>query len=287
MFQDLDDTLSNLLDDAGAPALLRGAMKSFLTPDRNLAGKLNGQTTVDLFLHRIQENRELRDTVGFAEPGDPPTMRRQPLLRVDCSYLVTAWAFANNEEEVNTEHQLLGQALQWLSRFPTIPTAYLSGSLDRGDFPLPYSMAAHLDPDRVPIDFWTALGIPPRPSFDLTVTIAIDLAVGVDEGPAVIARELDLEQIEPPAPPAPAAQLFSIGGTVRAAATGAPIAGASVGLANRPRARDRTTDADGHFRLDGLAAGAYLLRAAAPGLPPQTKPVQVPPTAPDAYDFTL
>ena len=35
-------------------------------------------------------------------------------MRVDCSYLVTAWSATNNEEQVSTEHQLLGVALREL-----------------------------------------------------------------------------------------------------------------------------------------------------------------------------
>ena len=142
VFQDLDDTLANLLNwvppaqpppdlpaalRTPAPKPLRDAAKSFLTPDRNLPSKLHGQTTVDLFLHRIQENLELRETSGFVNYNENPAVSPLPLLRVDCSYLVTAWAVTNNEEQVNKEHQLLGLALQWLGRFRTIPEAVFAG----------------------------------------------------------------------------------------------------------------------------------------------------------------
>ena len=304
MFQDLDDTLATLLNwvpppnpppdlPAGlrtpAPQRLRDAAKSFLTPDRDFPTKLSGQTTIDLFLHRIQENLELREAAGFLRYNENPIVSPQPLLRVDCSYLVTAWSVADGEQVVRTEHELLGLALKWLGRFRTIPAAVLAGTLvpSNDDLPLPYAMAASVDPNRIPVDFWTALGIAPRPSFDLIVTLAIDFAVRVDEGPPVISRELDLKLIKPPPDlPAPVAQLFSIGGTVSSAATGKPLAGASVGLANKPRAIDQKTGTDGRFRLDDLAAGTYLLRAQS-GLKTQTKPVEVPATSADAFDIVL
>jgi hypothetical protein len=285
MFQDLDDTLTNLLGDPNAPAELRAAAVMFLPPDRNFNGKIPGQTAVNLFLHRIRENRELADNVPFPEPDDPPNVRREPLLRVDCSYLVTTWSKEPGDAEVRTEHQLLGQALQWLSRFPTIPTNYLSGSLNRDDFPLPFAMSARLDAERVPVDFWTALGIAPRPSFDLTVTIAIDLQVQTDDGPPVILKEIDYKRLDPPAPPILVEKLFSIGGTVRRATDGSPLNGASVLLMER--AQTLVTGADGQFLFDGLLEGSYRLRASAPGLATQTRRVDVPNLQAGEFDFAL
>ena len=61
-----------------APLPLREAAKSFLTPDRDFSKKLNGQTTVDLFLHRIQENVELREGAGFAGYNENPFISPLP-----------------------------------------------------------------------------------------------------------------------------------------------------------------------------------------------------------------
>jgi hypothetical protein len=305
MFQDLDDTLKNLLNwvvpaqpppdlaptlGTSAPQGLRDAAKLFLTPDRSFSARLNGQTTVDLFLHQIQENLELRETQGFATFNQNPIQSPLPLMRVDCSYLVTTWSVTNGEQQVSAEHELLGLALQWLGRFRTIPTAVFSRAFATSNdaLPLPYAIAANVDPNRISVDFWTALGIAPRPSFDLTVTVAIDFAVRVADGPPVISRELDLKLIEPPPePPVLVAQLFSIGGTVTSsAAPGQPLFGASVGLASRPRALDQKTGADGTFRLDDLAAGTYLLRASS-GARTRTKEIIVPANSAHAYDVVV
>ena len=79
MFQDLDTTLKNLLD-ANPDDPVHLAFKGFATPDRNFQTGVVVET-LNLFLHRVQENRELRETVGFAVAGDDPTVRRRPLLR--------------------------------------------------------------------------------------------------------------------------------------------------------------------------------------------------------------
>ena len=154
MFHDLDETLRKVLTDPARPAGLTGIdpESMFITPDRAFAESVGTKnlTVLNLFLHRIKENRELRETTGYPEPGDDPSVRRLPLLRVDCSYVVTTWCKVDVTTDLMTEHKLLGLALQWLSRFPEIPAAspvtpnhpYLAGALARPDLPLPVSMAA-------------------------------------------------------------------------------------------------------------------------------------------------
>ena len=280
MFHDLDDTLKNMLTDPAAPAPVKGAAISFLTPDRAFNDGVTG-ATIDLFLHRVRENRELREAAWIPEPGDDPTNRKMPILRVDCSYLVTTWSKDAGEQKVQTEHKLLGLALQWLSRVPEVPAQYLVGSLKDKEYPQPVALAAQLDPDRVPVDFWTGLGIAPRPSFDLTVTIAMKLDRSFPEGPPVVVRELDF--VAPPF-----GTLYSIGGTVRASAGGLPIEGATVELIER--GQRFVTLKDGQFQFNTLAEGRYRLKASAGGHPTKSRTVNVPLVAGDEtekYDFSL
>lgn len=188
MFQDLDLTLKGILGDAKPPAELRGAQPSFLTPERGYAPSEN---TVNLFLYDVKENRELRDPVPIVEQKGEAFIRRRPPLRVDCSYLVTAWSTAEKEVKVKEEHELLGAAFLWLSRFPTIPEEYLTGTLADQPFPPP-TLVAQMDGTRNTAEFWSALGIPPRPCFNLVVTIAMDLGVEVPEGWPVATKEIRL-----------------------------------------------------------------------------------------------
>src|SRR5215510_15651622 len=183
MFQDLDKTIEKILDDEGAPAELKAAQVSFITPDKNftLAGP-----TVNLFLYEVKENRDLRDPTPIIEKIGASFVRKEPPLRVDCSYIVTAWSNATGEVRVAEEHNLLAQALLWLSRFPTIPSDKLQGKLANQLYPPP-TMVAQMDPNTNAGDFWFALGIPPRPAFYLVVTIAMDLDLTV-KGPLVTTR---------------------------------------------------------------------------------------------------
>lgn len=279
MFHDLDITLKGILGDAEAPGELRGAQASFLTPEKGYAPSEN---TVNLFLYDVKENRDLRDPVPIVERMNGVFVRRRPPLRVDCSYLVTAWSTKEKDVKVLEEHQLLGQAFLWLSRFPTIPQEYLQGSLDNPAFPLPPTMVAQMDGTRNTAEFWTALGIPPRPCFNLVVTIAMDLGLGERVGPQVIGKEIRLKQINSPADPD---SLFEIGGTVTDAGRHAPIGKAHVTLGETGQMT--TTDRDGRYRFLGIRPGNSKLQVMAEGYRAYEATITVPPANPDAYDISL
>jgi hypothetical protein len=278
MLNDLDQTLRAILDDAAAPTELRNADVSFETPDKNFAP---AQATVNLFLYEVKENRELRDPVPITEIVAGTFVRRTPPLRVTCGYLATGWSNAVGPARVVEEHRLLGQALLWLSRFPTIPAGFLQGALAVQPFPLP-TMVAQADGNRSNGEFWSALGMPPRPAFTVTVTIAMDLSLSLQEGPPVSTKEIRLQQI---APAGVMESVFSIGGTVRDAATTAVIAGAGMTLLES--GVSTVSDADGRFLFDGLQPGAYTLRAVAPGFATLDTAIVVPGAATDAFDVSL
>ena len=278
MFQDLDTTLKGILDDPGAPLELKSADVSFLTPEKNFTP---GVATVNLFLYEVKENHLIRDPAPIMERVGNLYMHRQPPLRVDCTYLVTTWSSKSGAVKVAEEHLLLGQAFVWLSRFGTIPDSYLQGSLVGQPFPPP-TLVAQLDLKEEVGEFWSALGIPPRPAFALVVTIAMDLGVQVPEGPPVVTEELELELL---GKPATREATFTIAGTVRNAGTLAVIAGAQVTILELGRVAQ--TDAAGHFTFAGLDAGAYTLRTAAGGFATQDKPITVPGTVLNAYDVSL
>jgi uncharacterized protein DUF4255/carboxypeptidase family protein len=282
MFDDLDDTLETILNDAAAPIELRNAAVSFETPDRNFTP---AQTTVNLFLFEVKENRELRDPVPITELVAGNFIRRRPPLRVDCMYLVTAWSNQMGAARIAVEHQLLAQALLWLSRFPTVPEAFLQGSLAGQPFPPP-TLVAQMNSEKNMGEFWTALGNPPRPGFYLVVTIAMDLAAQVSEGPPVVTKEVRLKRKMPPGVVEPLlATVLEIGGTVRQVGTLTAIPSAQVTLLELERVA--TTDEEGHFRFDNVAAGNYTLRTTAAGFTTLDKPIVIPGPTLNAYDIGL
>src|ERR1044072_204694 len=217
MFQDRDTTQTKTRDDRAmnapplAPPLaeLLGAEVSFITPDKNFETALT-KPTVNLFLYDVKENRELRDPTPIIEKVGNTFVRRQAAVRVDCSYIVTAWSKLTNQQKVAEEHQLLAQALLWLTRFPVIPPVYLQGTLTSQPYP-PLVWGAQIEPNKNAGEFWDALAIPPRPAFYLTVTIAMDLGMQ-DSGPLVTTRLTSVT----PGDGAAAETIIQIGGKVLA-----------------------------------------------------------------------
>jgi hypothetical protein len=200
MFDELDAGLQRLVTDRNAPQPLREADVSFETPSRDYAP---GRPTLNLFLHQVQEHRALRDPAPVIDRSGPEIMRREQPLRVACGYLVTAWSdlAAGSAVRVAQEHRLLGLALAWLSRFGSIPAAYLHGAFADQPFPPPTVVARPQLPEE-PGQFWTALGVLPRPAFGLVVTVALDLGVATSLGPPVVSTEIRLAARDGPQPTA-------------------------------------------------------------------------------------
>ena len=276
MFQDLDRTLHAIVEDPMAPDLLRQADVSFETPDKDYAPD---QTTLNLFLHEVSENRDLRDPEPIHTFERGAFRRQLPPLRVDCSYLVTAWSSRSGAQRAAEEHQLLGQALAWLSRFGTIPETYFQGSLVGQPYPPP-TLVAQVEGRQAAGEFWSALGIAPRVAFRAVVTVALDLQLETIVGPEVVSREMRLRDHR-----AGLESTFSIGGTVRDASSKALIVAASVRL--EPLARGVRTDAVGRYRFRKLKAGHYTLVTTADGFAAQNISVEVPGRTPNAYDVEL
>ncbi|MFC7388218.1 Pvc16 family protein [Sphaerisporangium rhizosphaerae] len=274
MFHDLDATLGALLGRSPATEMaeLRGAQVSFEAPDR---GFTPGQPTVDLFLYEVRENRELRHPVPVVERHGDGYVRRRPAVRADCSYIVTAWGGGGvGDVRVAAEHRLFGQALTWLSRFPRIPAEALRGGLSNPEYPLP-TMVAQLDPNQNAGDFWAAMGVPPRPAFQLLVTVELAMGAGLD-GP--LATTLDTAFLPG------GDRSADVGGTVRDAG-GRPVAGAWVLIEQLGTVE--ISDAEGRFRFTRLVPDrAYTLRARAIGRADAVRDVRVP-SATGEYDVSF
>jgi hypothetical protein len=182
MFHDLDATLRAMLDDPAAPADLRAADVSFDPPDKDLAPST---PTVDLFLLDLQENRMLRDPSPARERVGRVVVNHRP-PRMDCSYLVTTWSARSGALKVEEEHRLLGQTLLWLGGFPVVAARFLQGSLATPPQPTPPPLEVAQSREGVNLgQFWSALGVAPRPAFTLTVTIALQMVLKPETGEKV------------------------------------------------------------------------------------------------------
>jgi hypothetical protein len=173
MIDDLDRAVEELLKRELSPALVEQVGISFAAPDSEFPPSAVTLPAVDLFLYDIRENLELRNTGWILEHRDDGTaVKRRNPVRVDCSYLITAWASESSTTRALDEHRLLSEVMKVLLKHPTIPEVLLQGSLKGQEPPLPSST---LQPGRLQSvsEFWQALGGKPKAALNYTVTIGV------------------------------------------------------------------------------------------------------------------
>jgi uncharacterized protein DUF4255 len=189
----LDESLETFLR-AVVPLPQRSVDVVFDAPDGDWAAGVS-RPTVNLYLWDVRPNLNERqwgeELVGL---DDGRRIRREPLPRVDCRYLVTAWT-----TEVRDEHSLLGSVLTALLLHPYLAAEHLKGPF-ASVRPLP---TAHLrsGDGTENSDFWSALGGQLKPGLDLVVTATVDAALFVEAGPPV--QEIDVSAIRIADPPVP------------------------------------------------------------------------------------
>jgi len=193
MFDDLDNTLQQLLKRELPPALVSQVTITFAAPDAQFPPTSVTLPAIDLFLYDIRENRDLRSNEWTVERrSDGTAGKTRAPVRIDCSYLITAWASATSNTPTQDEHRLLGEAVKVLLRFSSLPTAILRGSLQGQEPPLP---ATSLQPGRLQSisDFWQTLGGRPRAALTYTVTIGVTPEAAVEAGALVVDRQITFE----------------------------------------------------------------------------------------------
>jgi hypothetical protein len=142
---------------------------------------------------------------------------------------------------------LLGLALLWLSRFAVIQDGFLQGGLKNPPqpYPLPVTVA-RMNADHNMGQFWSALGVSPRPAFSVTATIAMQPFDQAEQYPVVRTVEVDQASLVDPV----------LTGRVLNQAL-APVAGAKVTVVEAQRAA--TVGPTGGFAFSGLDFGRYTL----------------------------
>lgn len=194
MIDDLDRSLENLLRRELPAELVAQITISFATPDGQFPPASVALPAIDLFLYDVRENRELRDGEWRIErQSDGTAVRKAPPVRVDCSYLITAWPSESSTTPARDEHRMLGEVMKALLRHQTLPSAVLEGSLVGQQPPLP---ASTLQPGRLQslAEFWQALGGKPKATLSYTVTIGVEAGVAAEAGPPVREKVLKLRE---------------------------------------------------------------------------------------------
>jgi hypothetical protein len=114
------------------------------------------QTTeprINCFLYDIRENTELRfDRQQYLDvpPNQKTGTRQVAPRRIDFTYLITAWC-----AEVSDEHELLGNVLLTLLRYPTLPKDKLHQNLQNQPFPIRTWVSQPEDTPKI-WEFWGA-----------------------------------------------------------------------------------------------------------------------------------
>ena len=194
MIDDLDKTLEQLLKKELPAALVAQVTITFATPDGKFPPQSVTLPALDLFLYDVRENRELRSNEWLVErQGNGQAVHTPPPVRMDCSYLITAWPSSTAPNPAEDEHRLLGEVLTVLLRHRTIPMEMLQGSLV-GQTPVPPAIAAQSDRMQNTADFWQALGGRPKAALNYTVTIAFEPQESV-QGPVVVEKVINMNQI--------------------------------------------------------------------------------------------
>ena len=177
MFQDLDETLATLLKRELTATNLS---VSFATPDSEFPPVEVTLPAVDLFLYDVRENMELHSNDWQHERVNGRILRHKAPIRIDCSYLITAWSSATSP--IEDEHRLLGEVMKVLLRYRQLPDDVLQGEL-----------VGLLPPVRARVvrqgylqslgEFWQAMGGKPKASLHYTLTVSADVFAPEDMGP--------------------------------------------------------------------------------------------------------
>ena len=232
----------------------KGAGVSFDTPTAAWAEGLDGPA-LNLYLYDVQESRSERRVEWDQAQVNGRTVERPPPVRIDVSYVITAWAKTAEEE-----HGLLSAALAIAYAHPALPDDVRTGALaedDAYDHELTVRVAQPPGEGRGPA-FWSALGTGHKASVDFGVAVWCRPRRAQEQAPLVRTQTVRMGVRDRPG--AGIEELHRIAGTVRTKA-GAPAVGAWVVLPET--GGFAVTDAEGRFSVASVRAGNHPLRVRA------------------------
>jgi Pvc16 N-terminal domain/Carboxypeptidase regulatory-like domain len=249
MLADLDETLRGLLKEELERHGFEGVDIAFDAPAREWSGQLS-KPTVNLFLYDIREAEALRTSEWSRIQRDGRTFEGRPPMVIECSYAVTAWTQA-----VEDEHRLLSQVLSILYAFPELPQEKLNGRLANGHQAWPIKGRIGQGKGEKS-DFWSAVGGQYKVSLDYVVRLSVESGATLERGPEVRTQTVRTRLSDGPA--RTVLEMHRSVGRVRNK-KGEPLADVWVTL---PDVGTWTSsNAEGRFRFDRLPPGRHRLLA--------------------------
>lgn len=253
MIDDLDETLKQLLI-ARVPLDPAEIDISFDMPSREWSATIS-KPTVNLYLYDIHENLELRNNEWAMERVDGFATRKKPPVRVDFSYLITAWT-----NDTADQHRLLGHLLATLFRYQELPDEVLQGRLKEAEYPLRTFTAQKDGVLANASEFWGALENQLRASIKYTVTVPVDIDLTLT-APVVRTKVIEFRRKDGGPPDVTVVQ---VRGVVHA--KGKPEQGvADATVLVKELQMTATTDEEGGYIFRKLGAGKYTFEVSAPG----------------------
>jgi hypothetical protein len=261
---DLDETLRRLLERELRTHGFDGVQIVFDAPTSEWATALT-VPTVNLFLYDLRES-DNRTGDWEERRGNGQAQLHRPALRLECSYAVTAWTRA-----VEDEHRLLSQVLAILLAYPRLSDAPLSERLAAavaGQPPVTAKIGRARTQDKA--EFWTSIGGRYHVSIEYVVTVPCVPGVTVARGPEVRMHTVRVGEEDRRGR---IAVRHRVGGVVRGG-DGQPLADAwvsvpGIGLWAR-------SDAEGRFAFEPMVEGRHVIECRVPGRPAVSAELAVP-----------
>jgi hypothetical protein len=189
MFQDLDATLAALLEKEFS---VKNVAVSFATPDDQFPPSSVKLPAISFFLYDVRENYDLRSNQWEEERQKTGEFtRKRPPVRVDCSYLITAWPSTTAPNPAQDEHRLLGEVMKVLLRHRHLPAAYLKGELKDQEPPVRAKLIAENQLHSLG-ELWQAMGGKPKATLHYAVTLSVDVFEATRVGPEVKKKIINL-----------------------------------------------------------------------------------------------
>jgi hypothetical protein len=252
MLADLDETLRTLLKTELERHGFEGVDIAFDAPAREWSGQLS-KPTVNIFLYDLREAETLRTSEWSRIQRDGRTFEGRPPMIMECSYAVTAWTQA-----VEDEHRLLSQVLAIFYAYPEIPQAALNGRLANGSQQWP--IKARIGQGKgEKSDFWSAIGGQYKVSLDYVVRLSVESGARLQRGPEVRTQTIRTQMTDAPA--RTVLEMHRSTGKVKDT-QGQPVADVWVTLPDIGSLA--VSGEDGQFRFDRLPPGRHRLLARAP-----------------------
>ena len=252
MLADLDETIRAMLKDELERHGFEGVDIAFDAPSRDWSGQLS-KPTVNLFLYDLREAEQLRTAEWTRIKRDGRTFDGRPPMVMECSYAVTAWTQA-----VEDEHRLLSQVLAIFYAYPELPQDKLNGRLANGSQAWPIKGRIGQGKGEKS-DFWSAVGGQYKVSLDYVVRLSVESGARLTRGPEVRTQTIRTQMTDAPA--RTVLEMHRSTGKVKDK-HGQPIADVWVMLPDV--GSFVTSGEDGQFRFDRLPPGRHKVLARAP-----------------------